>query len=96
MGIIDSYKALDDAVSAHLKESTGSDAVFPTGWVLVSSVSSMSHDEENSDGYMTFTSDGLPYHSHVGLLEVAMEDRRNSGLLSAIQSAIGYDDEDGM
>lgn len=96
MDVSNTYRALDAAIGDHIRESAESMTLFPTGWVLIASVSSMQHDAEMSDGYMTFTSDGLPHHSNIGLLEVAMEDRRNAGLLSAIQSAIGYDDEDGM
>ena len=95
MGLAETYKGLDDAVDAHLKEATG-EAVFTTGWVLITSVSSVEHDSENTDGYMTFTSEGLPHHSHIGLLQVALDDRKNISLLSMFGNlfAAGQDEED--
>lgn len=95
MGLMDTYKSLDEAVSAHLKEATKNE-VFPTGWVLVASISSVMHDIDNTDGYMTFTSEGLPHHSHIGLLQVALDDRKNISLISLIHNVFSAaEDEEG-
>lgn len=88
------YKLLDDAVDVHLKATSG-DGVFATGWVIIASVSSSAHDETNSDGYVTFTSEGLPHHSQIGLLKIALDDRSNIGLISLMGLAMDVDpDED--
>lgn len=89
---MDSYKQLDAAIDNHIR-STEIDGIFTTGWVIICSVSSVGHDETNSDGYLTFTSDGLPHHSQIGLLSVALDDRRNMSMLSKITLALS-DEED--
>ena len=81
------YKDLDEAISEHLREAA-QESVFSTGWVLVASVSSVLHDSDNVDGYMTFTSDGLQHHSHIGLLSIALDERKNIGLLSLIDASL--------
>jgi hypothetical protein len=38
----------------------------------------------NSDGYFVDTSDGLPYHSQLGLMMASMDEKRNTVLSQII------------
>lgn len=53
-----------------------------------------------SDSYLTITSDGLPLHSQIGLMELAQNDLSHSMMLSTLTQAIGAmleeDDSDGQ
>lgn len=91
----ETFRALDNAIDAHIK-GTNEDGVFVTGWILVTSLSSPSHDATASDGYVTYTSDGLPHHAQIGLLQMAVDDRRNAGILGTLALAMGqaFDDDD--
>lgn len=92
-----STKNIDKAIDEYIKDG-GADSSFVTGWVLVASLSSPSHSDSQSDGYITVASEGLPHHIQVGLLSVAMEDKKNVGFVGSLQSyfeaAFGDDDED--
>lgn len=98
MAGIETYKALDKAIDAHVKE-TGEDGSFVTGWVLSVSVSSPGFDTEGRDGYTTYVSDGLPHHAQIGLLDVAKNERDTvalMGTMMAYLTQMGYAvDEDG-
>lgn len=90
----ETFNKLDDAIRAHVKESSGDD-VITTGWVLVASASSLAYDSNGEDGYVTFASPGLPHHSQVGLLTIANDDKKNMALLASIGHAASMDfDED--
>lgn len=70
---------LDDAISEWVTaQSEGVE--FVTGWVL--SVSVKNASLPRSDGYLTHHSEGLPYHSQVGLLRVALEEMQNTVLIN--------------
>lgn len=85
---------VDEAIVAHLKEIGGS-SVIVTGWVVVASLTSASHDEEGSDGYMSFTSDAMQHHGQIGLLTIALEERRNIGFISQLRDAAqGFEEDD--
>lgn len=86
---------IDDAISAYIK-SEGDDGTFVTGWIIVASVSSPEHDATRSDGYVTASSDGLPHHTQVGLLTVALQDKQSISLFGSMSSVILNltDDED--
>jgi hypothetical protein len=86
----ETYRALENAVDAHVKN-TNEDGVFVTGWAIVASLSSPSHDSGSSDGYVTYTSDGLPHHAQVGLLTIALDDKKNLGILAMISNAMSSD-----
>lgn len=54
-----------------------------TGWVLSLSVR---HPEMNtSDGYIVENSEGLPYHSQIGLLTAALDEKKNIILSQVIR-----------
>jgi len=40
---------------------------------------------ENSDGYIVENSDGLPYHSQLGLLTAALDEKRNTILSQTLK-----------
>jgi hypothetical protein len=83
---------IDEAVDAHVKESM--DGAFPTGWILVASVSSIQHDKLSSDGYTTITSDGLPHHVQLGLLQVAQFDKQSMSMIASLSSMVSGDEDD--
>lgn len=91
--VSETFRGLDNAIDAHVKN-TNEDGVFVTGWMIVASLSSPSHDIGSSDGYITYTSDGMPHHSQIGLLNIALDDRRNVSMLSTISVAMGLLDEE--
>lgn len=78
---------IENAIDEYLKASN--DGTFATGWVLIVSMSSPSFSESEGDGYVTIASEGLPHHVQVGLMNVALEDKRTLGLISTVQSYLG-------
>lgn len=64
---------IEKAIEEHVKERADNEMLFTTGWVLVASLSSPSYDGNNQDTYITIRSEGLPYHSMVGLLSTGVE-----------------------
>jgi hypothetical protein len=91
-------RGIDDAVSSYIK-SEGQDGSFVTGWLMIASVSSPDHDSTHTDGYVTVTSDGLPHHTQIGLLNVALDDKRALSMFSAmgaiaVNMTIDEEDED--
>lgn len=91
--VSETFRALDVAIDEHIKN-TNEGGVFVTGWMIIASLSSPSHDIGSTDGYVTYTSDGLPHHSQIGLLNIALDDRRNVSMLSTISTAMGLMDSD--
>jgi len=79
---------IDDAISNHVKtHKEGGNIV--TGWVFVAAVSESEHPER--DGYVVQSSIGMPHHSEVGLLQVAVDDKKNFGILATLNSIFGDD-----
>ena len=87
-------KGIEDAVDEYVKD--GMDGAFVTGWVLVASVSSPEHDIGSSDGYVTVSSDGLPHHVQIGLLQVAQNDKQSMSVIASLGGMLNslYDDEE--
>jgi hypothetical protein len=77
------FNALEGAIDAHVKN-TSPDGTFVTGWHIICSLSSPDHDIGSSDGYVTYTSDGLPYHAQVGLLKMALDDKANISFMAMV------------
>lgn len=86
-------KGIDNAVDEYIKGNGGEDS-FVTGWIMVASISSPTHDSGLSDGYITVTSDGLPHHVQLGLLTVAMQDKQSIAMVASMASLLNSDDED--
>ena len=84
---------IDKAVDEYIKGNGGEDS-FITGWVMVASVSSPTHDSGLTDGYVTVTSDGLPHHVQLGLLTVAMQDKQSIAMVASMASLLGNDEDD--
>lgn len=87
-------KNIEEALDAYIKD--GMKDAFVTGWILVASVSSPSHDIGESDGYVTVTSEGLPHHAQVGLLQVAQNDKQSMSVLASLGGMLNdiYGEED--
>lgn len=86
-------RKIDEALDAYVKDN-GAPDVFATGWIIVASVSSPGHEIGNQDGYVTVTSDGLPHHVAIGLLNTSLDDKRNTLMLSALSNFLTLSDED--
>jgi len=68
---------LDDIIEEYVRSNAGGNEIV-TGWVLCMSVRDPAMN--NSDGYFVDTSDGLPYHSQLGLMMASMDEKRNTVL----------------
>lgn len=87
-------RGIDEAISSYIKEQ-GQDGSFVTGWIMVASVSSPDHDSSRTDGYVTVSSDGLPHHTQIGLLNVSLDDKRALSMFSAMGAIAINMSEDG-
>jgi hypothetical protein len=91
-------KTIDRALNDYVRKETEGKS-FPTGWVIVASLAPPSGDTGQSDSYLTLSSDGLPVHTMMGLMELAQADARNMSMLSILSHSIknifgGKDGED--
>lgn len=84
---------IEKALDGYIKES-GGEGSFVTGWMLIASMSSPQHDIGLSDGYVTITSDGLPHHVQLGLLNVAMQDKQSIAMVASMASLLSSGDEE--
>lgn len=87
----DIEKAIDNYVKAG-----GDGREFVTGWILVGAVASSSLDNIGHNGYITVTSEGLPHHAQLGLLQVAQQDKQ-ANVMASMLYQIGdalLDDDD--
>ena len=73
---------LEEQIEKYVR-SNADGAEIITGWVLSVSVK---HPEMNgSDGYIVENSEALPYHSQVGLLTAALDEKKNAILSQVIR-----------
>jgi hypothetical protein len=77
---------IDNAINNHVKTNRTNGSIV-TGWIVIASVS----DVENADrdGYILQSSQSLPHHTQVGLLNMALDDKRNIGILATIKAMMG-------
>ena len=75
-------KIIEQAIDDYVKAG-GDGREFVTGWILVGAVASSSLDNIGHNGYITITSEGLPHHAQLGLLQVAQQDKQAGANLSA-------------
>lgn len=75
-------KNIETAIDKYIKAG-GDGREFVTGWILVGAVASSSLDNIGHNGYITITSEGLPHHAQLGLLQVAQQDKQAGANLSA-------------
>lgn len=62
---------------------TEAPGLIVTGWVL--SLSVKHPDQHDADGYVVEHSDGLPYHSQLGLLHASLNEKTNVVLSQVIK-----------
>jgi hypothetical protein len=77
-------KAINDYVRSETKGTT-----FQTGWILCVSLAPQGGDDSGVDSYITVSSEGLPAHTQMGLLQVAEMDLRNLSFLGAMSRVYG-------
>jgi hypothetical protein len=74
--------AIDDAVSNHIKSNRTRTSIV-TGWIVIASVSDI--ENEDRDGYIMQASERLPHHTQLGLLNMALEDKKNMSMIATIR-----------
>ena len=72
----------DQAVSEYVAD--GDDGLMVVGWVLSAVVKSPSRSM-SADGYIVEHSDGMPYHSQLGLLQASLDEKKNMVLSQVIR-----------
>ena len=75
----DLHDAIGEFVGSH------DPGAIVTGWVL--SISVKHPTIHSGDGYISLNSEGLPYHSQIGLLHAALEEKNTSILLGALKDS---------
>jgi hypothetical protein len=83
MSLKDPEVALDDAIGDVVKK--GDPGAIVTGWML--SISVKHPTIPQGDGYISMNSEALPYHSQIGLLHAALEEKSNQILLNTFLEA---------
>lgn len=79
----DAKKVFDRAISDYVANSAGHEGEMVTGWVLSLTVK---HPNFGSgDGYIVEHSEGMPYHSQLGLLHAALNEKTNVILSQVIK-----------
>lgn len=78
-----SKKNIERSINEYVRMETGGKS-FPTGWVVVASLAPPGGDTGRGDSYLTLSSEGLPVHTMMGLLELAQTDSKNMSLISMI------------
>jgi hypothetical protein len=78
-----SKKSIENAINDYVRGETKGKS-FPTGWVIVASLAPPAGDTGSGDSYLTLSSEGLPVHTQLGLLELAQADVKNMSLISMI------------
>jgi hypothetical protein len=74
---------IDDAINTHVKTNRTKSSIV-TGWIVIASVSDVENAER--DGYIMQASQSLPHHTQVGLLNMALDDKKNVSILSTLRS----------
>jgi hypothetical protein len=77
---------IDDAINTHVKTNRSKSSIV-TGWIVIASLSDV--ESADRDGYIMQSSQSLPHHTQVGLLNMALDDKRNIGILSTLRSMMG-------
>ena len=78
--------AIDDAISKHIKNNRTRTSIV-TGWIVIASVSDI--ENEDRDGYIMQASERLPHHTQLGLLNMALEDKKNMSMIATIKGLMG-------
>jgi hypothetical protein len=82
----DTVNGIEDAINNHVKINRSKSSIV-TGWVMIASIS----DAENADrdGYILQSSPSMPHHTQVGLLNLALEDKKNLGIIATLRAMMG-------
>lgn len=83
-----SKKNIETAINDYVRAESGGNA-FPTGWIMVVSLARSDGASAISDDYLTISSEDLPVHNQLGLLDIAQIDIRNLSMLGRLASAMG-------
>lgn len=75
-------RVLDESITEYVR-ATGDGGEVVTGWVMSCSVKHSTLP--SSDGYALEHSEGLPYHSQLGLLQASLDDRRHTVLVGLLR-----------
>jgi|TARA_R110000803_G_C11941273_1_gene316606 hypothetical protein len=84
----ETLRTIDDSINTHIKEHRGKSSIV-TGWIVIASISDV--QSPNKDGYILQASESLPHHTQVGLLSMALDDKRNIGIVSTLRGMMGDD-----
>ena len=74
----------DRAVQDYIKTAATEQDIV-TGWVI--GVVVKHPDMPNGDGYIVENSDGMPYHSQIGLITSILDEKRNTILSQVIKES---------
>jgi hypothetical protein len=85
----ETLNGIEDAINNHVKTNRSSGSVV-TGWIVIASISDA--EAVDRDGYILQSSQSLPHHTQVGLLNMALDDKKNISLLATIKALMGGDD----
>ena len=77
---------IDIAIGNHIKTNRSKSSVV-TGWIVIASVSDA--ESADRDGYILQASPSLPHHTQIGLLSMALDDKRNIGILATLKGIMG-------
>ena len=80
---------IDEAIRSHIKTHKEEPSIV-TGWIFVAAVSES--DYPDRDGYVVQSSEGMQHHSEIGLLQMAIDDKKNFGILATLSSIMRDDD----
>ena len=75
--------SLDDTIGEVVQQ--GDPGAIVTGWAI--SVSVKHQNMPKGDGYVYLHSEALPHHSQIGLLQTALDDKRNTILVNTLLEA---------
>jgi len=81
--------AIDQAITDHVKINRDKTCLI-TGWITVIAVSDPALPE--IDNYVVQSSPGMGHHAQVGLLNMALDDKRNLGIIATLHAMLGDDE----
>lgn len=79
---------IDQAINTHVKNNRTKGSIV-TGWIVIASVSDV--ESADRDGYIMQSSQSLPHHTQLGLLSMALDDKRNLGIISTLRAMMDND-----
>lgn len=77
---------IEDSINDHVKSNRSKSSIV-TGWMVIASVSDVENPDR--DGYILQSSTSLPHHTQVGLLSMALDDKKNLSILATMRAIMG-------